>query len=492
MYKGIDLNHLDLNGAQYDAATFIYPGVLGQTDPLFLGGNKNPYVAKIATQTRLGYTSAIQRPGDSVEPQFAENLHVFETSPVESALEIFYETSTSGLISELNTSIRNAEPSGVLTGISPIIFSLQEGDAVGTNATNVFEVMKGDGANQKIQNPLSNISLVRVFDGEGTNVTNKFEIVKIGSGSSGTSPTFAIRNTVKFVYTSESFNGDCLFEFTLRATCPDSEGTNVSKLFTFSNFRITNKKPILYSFTMLSSLLFNDEFGQTANTRIVDFGSTLDSSPYGEFTTSSLADIAQTGIGYSHTTKGLYIERENFNNKYVSSSTGNLAATLASASFVTNGFSTISSFSASTAFGTSSGVGRTAKQVQGLELVIKSVKRFSVGFHHAGSNIGKYYFPTYTLYGAGGTNSGVDKTHEFKVTQSAALSAQGLQSIGWYPTGQSKITKSELGGNPGGDVKAAWLFEIICYLEDAYDGSDGFGAGSKRSDDFRFHFIIHR
>mgnify|MGYP003132337176 CR=1 FL=1 len=485
MYKGVDLNHLDLNGGQYSAETFIYPGVNGQTDPIFLGGNKNPYVAKIATRTRLGFDGTTQRPGNTVEPDFAKNLHVFETAPVESALEIFYETSTSGLISSLNASIRNAEPSGVLTGLSPIVFSLQEGDAVGTNCTNAFEVMKGATANQKIANPLSAVSLVRVVDGDGNNVTNKFEVVKLTSGSSGTSPTFAIRNTVRFVFKNGSFDGDCVFDFTLKATCPDSEGTNVSKTFSFSNFRVTNKKPILYAGQARGSIgaLLNHLTGNNPGSTRVISADLLTSFPVSS-QTGSYIDVAQTGTGVNHTMKAQYIDRANLNNHYRSTSTGFIAISLMDLTFITNGFAAITSFTSSTALGRSSGISATNNRILGLKPVILSVRRMKCHFVLTGSNAGKYYFP--------GNRDEQDKTHEFFLRP---LFKGGMgYDLAWMPQNETHIKRSDLGDDDGNnsDSKAGWLFETVIQLKDCSDGADGNGAGFKTADNFIHHFIIHR
>jgi len=498
MYKGVDLNHLDLNGGQYSSATFIYPGVTGEIDPLYLGSNKNPYVAKLSTKTKLGYSVDLQRPSDlATEPQFSENLHVFETSPVESALEIFYETTTSGLISDLNTSIRTAEPTGVLTGISPITFTLQEGDAVDSDASNTFEVMKGVGATQKIANQLSKINLVSVTDGTGTVVTSKFEVVQATAGGSGTSPTFKIRNKQRFLFTDGSYDGNCKFTFVLRASCPDSEGTQISKLFTYKNFRVTNKKPILYSLTGPPSQPDFNALNSTNgvdDTRIIDVGVTLDSSPYGEYGVSNKLSVSHTGTGYAETTKVMYISRDDVNQGiFANTNSGNREVTIGYFSFVTNGFDAVTTFDANTSLNENNSLNSTTKRIRGLKPVLKSVKRFSAIFEtdDNDADFEKYYFPNYERFSTS-INSGADKTFEFQIVKTNTNNSQTLYELKWMPPGQRKVTKSELGNNVSTSEKASWLYEITTYLEDAFDGSTGFGAGAKRSDDFKFHFIIHR
>jgi len=61
----------------------------------------NPLIAKISTDKKFGITGLPQL----VPPVY--NLAVFETAPVESNLDIFWETSSSGIVSELNNFILN-------------------------------------------------------------------------------------------------------------------------------------------------------------------------------------------------------------------------------------------------------------------------------------------------------------------------------------------------------------------------------------------------
>ena len=74
-------------------------GVLASDFTSVLQSESNPYLAKIQTSFRLGKNM------DNDITDFA--LGVFETNPVISNLDIYYETSTTGLISELNGLIEN-------------------------------------------------------------------------------------------------------------------------------------------------------------------------------------------------------------------------------------------------------------------------------------------------------------------------------------------------------------------------------------------------
>lgn len=81
---------------------YIYPGAEGNVDPLFLKNNKNPLIATLSVTegSRLGYSSDNQD-----DFAFAKKLMVFETKPFKSSLDIYYETSSTGLIEDFNEAI---------------------------------------------------------------------------------------------------------------------------------------------------------------------------------------------------------------------------------------------------------------------------------------------------------------------------------------------------------------------------------------------------
>jgi len=71
-------------------------------DPLYLGASANPFVAQISTNFIIGLSAVTQN-----TPKFSRALNVFETDPVESQIEIYYESTTSGTIAQLNEDIDN-------------------------------------------------------------------------------------------------------------------------------------------------------------------------------------------------------------------------------------------------------------------------------------------------------------------------------------------------------------------------------------------------
>ena len=78
----------------------------------FYRSESNPFIAQISTSqitaNQFGVTNGI-----TTDYQKIENLTIFETKPVESRLDIFWETSSSGLISDINDFIFNESSAGV-------------------------------------------------------------------------------------------------------------------------------------------------------------------------------------------------------------------------------------------------------------------------------------------------------------------------------------------------------------------------------------------
>ena len=124
----VDVNNGTVSGTPanpYTSPTYIYPGSDGEVDPFFLDNNKNPIISTISTNKRIGLSEL-----DQNSHNFAKELTIFETKPIKSNLEIYYETSTSGTIESLNFNIENVvSPSNDAVGVTSIsIFGLEETD----------------------------------------------------------------------------------------------------------------------------------------------------------------------------------------------------------------------------------------------------------------------------------------------------------------------------------------------------------------------------
>ena len=103
-----------------------------------------PFIAKVSTGKPIGVQENVY-----VTPPAGEDypdsmaLTVYETSPVISNLELFYETSTSGLISDVNTAIVSSGTS--ITGLSSFVWLHNEGDCANSNITTPFFALTPQG-----------------------------------------------------------------------------------------------------------------------------------------------------------------------------------------------------------------------------------------------------------------------------------------------------------------------------------------------------------
>jgi hypothetical protein len=193
----------------------LFPRVF--TDPLFRA-NENPFIAVLSTQFQTGVTpiatvsatpnefraTGENRLGDT-------SLGVYETEPTSTELELFWETSTAGLITEdtyisgtnqysgLNDLIESGTAGNGPFSFSNINFTLSEEDPNGTPATNYFECV--DGAGNPCADVTNTFVLNNVADGYGNNRTPSFEIEQ----DLPTNPTkFRILSKKAFVFNNDA------------------------------------------------------------------------------------------------------------------------------------------------------------------------------------------------------------------------------------------------------------------------------------------------
>jgi len=179
---------------------------------LFYKSEDNPFIATLTTNSLIGVNPVLSTSTTNNSDTYTNrNLGVFETEPTTSLLDIFWETSTSGLISDLNLAVDTGEIGPV--GFSDITFNLTEGNSVGDIVTNYFQLIKSDG------NPTSdasqiNMNNLRVIDGNNVDRSKDFNLV-----SNITSPEtlFAIQTNSLFYHGSDfgtaesyTFTIDCV------------------------------------------------------------------------------------------------------------------------------------------------------------------------------------------------------------------------------------------------------------------------------------------
>jgi len=155
-------------------------------DPLYLEGSHNPFVAQLATNFLVGFAPAtqegIQQGNTQLPPSFSKNLNVFETDPVVSKIDIFWESSSAGLISDLNSEIESGT-AGLPVGISEPNFNMLESLTPGVSAwvSNTFDIIDDTGsaiagatATMEVTN--GNNSVVNIFELEESPAAPSYRI----------------------------------------------------------------------------------------------------------------------------------------------------------------------------------------------------------------------------------------------------------------------------------------------------------------------------
>ena len=207
-------------------------------DPLYLEASSNPFVAQIETNFLVGFSPDLQNGvSTSIAPNFSKNLNVFETDPVESKIEIYNETTTSGLIKPLNSLISTSAAGGIgvdiaTTGANPEPISLTANETIvpSTSAWISPEFQAVDSSNALVS--AGTIELVNVTNGNDNVISPvPFELVLT------TSPykyRLRVRSTSpsQYFYWGQNSN-DRTFNVTLRIL---ANGNNlVTKTLLLSN-----------------------------------------------------------------------------------------------------------------------------------------------------------------------------------------------------------------------------------------------------------------
>ena len=466
--KNIDLhylNALDSSHTQYPEFTFIYPGggtYKGSIDPYYLNVNKNPLIATLYTKKRLGLSKANQ---ENASWKFARDLCVFETKPFKSSIEIYYETSTSGLISDLNNSIVTSPgdyatkaPAGVSSATT---IGWLENLQVNDNITNSFQIINSNGT--FVQDPTTSITINSVVNSSGATVSNyPFYLKEIQAPSAPNTPaTYALALSSRTPYVS---NSNTLNNYNITLDLSVNGFPTTQALI---NTELTNRRPVIYG---------NDTTTGNFRARFSSNGIAKTSNPFsgGGFTLDTVIvpkDINNEFIGLvrakfesTGTINAFYLE----NSGYYS---------IGFLNFSTNGFDDLTSFNATT---TQTGSGNVIfERCLGLEYRIKSATRYDIQF----DNLSPLSGTPEGRYKAGGSDTGVSKIQNFELLSNGVNSTE-LRFIipGGGSLQNSDLPDNELGISPW---RGAWLY----YIEiEAFDASGS--TGSEVSDPHGIQFII--
>ena len=257
---------------------------------IFFNASANPFIAKIETDFKIGavpyyHEGVVTDPDPSTSQSLIamesaknhiekawKNLGVFETNPTKSSLDIYYETSSSGLITVLNEDIGTLGPfslrdaSGNDSATSSLQFNLSENDSVGSPLTLYFEAFQQDGSQCADGN--NTMSIVSVTDGSTptNDRTSDFSIEQQSAGSF----YFRIISNSLFMH-GENANTLESYTFVIRVTA-----NGLSNNITLNNCRLTNDPPVLsnimidgdsaqYDINTLPALLYSDPIEADSN-----------------------------------------------------------------------------------------------------------------------------------------------------------------------------------------------------------------------------------
>jgi hypothetical protein len=182
----------------------------------------------------VGFLNTSESIGVSEEKGFVPSLAVFETSPVVSQLNIFYETSTSGTISDLNDLIVAGSPAGTfIATVSNVESSdtlFNETKTGSYTVTNSFTPVDFNG--DAIVDAAASGALVSVFDDNGSSRINEFQL----ENNNGVF-TLKTNRPAGIGYYVGSNNRLITFNCTVKIT---SNGSSVFKSF---QIQVGNSKP---------------------------------------------------------------------------------------------------------------------------------------------------------------------------------------------------------------------------------------------------------
>jgi hypothetical protein len=211
---------------------------------IFFNAQSNPFIAKIETDFKIGVTPTYN---DKSTIELAwQDLGVFETEPTKSALDIYWETSTSGLISDLNNEVVTTTPTGVKdsegnnTALGQNIQYIHtEATAIGSDATLFFELV--DAGGNKLTTD-STLVIDKVIDGTGADRSSEFQILIDNSGSV---TKYKIQTNALFVFNSNaSVNENYTFNLLATDTSASPDPLYTNAPIQLTNCQLQNVAPI--------------------------------------------------------------------------------------------------------------------------------------------------------------------------------------------------------------------------------------------------------
>ena len=217
----------------------------------FYQSNTNPLIARINT---------IDPIGKGTVSDYSYTLAVYETEPVESLLDIYWETTSTGLIKELNTAIQSGGYEGAVQ-TNGYQFILAEDSLPGTNCFNgSIQVVNGFG--NVITDDIE-FELVSVLNRFGDNITDEFVLVTSGAGGGADPKSFNVRSAAissgdtsdsYFYYGPNPLLRNYIMNFRCIYTNPSTTEQTVSDIV-LRNLLLENRPPIMLDVVAINPIV---------------------------------------------------------------------------------------------------------------------------------------------------------------------------------------------------------------------------------------------
>ena len=162
---------------QFTQGSTVVP-ITDTTSPfsVFYKADSNPFVAEFVTSQDPNFQFGVFNTKTGQNYNKIENLAILETAPTVSRLDIYWETSTAGIISDLNNAISNA-PGSATANFDSFNTSAFEEDIIAGDEilSSNFEIVDNFGVEYNPSVYDITVSLSSVINGAGTDVTAFFD-----------------------------------------------------------------------------------------------------------------------------------------------------------------------------------------------------------------------------------------------------------------------------------------------------------------------------
>jgi len=226
----------------------------------------NPFIGEVSTRKQIGNSGGYSSVTTNQVSYKQTRLNVYETTPFESQLDIYYETGTSGLISELNTFIANSASQYAAVSVGDFTFIGNEDDNPGSNLSTTFFPVNSAGVDISGTNMTGQI--ISVVNAIGIDVTSQFDLYR-----DGTTFDYNIRSAAGqyFVFDNASFNKNN-YKFIIRFTDTTIDTVINDVIINFPN-QLSNAKPTFVGsspFAPSGTFLENTTDSSATNIQVLD------------------------------------------------------------------------------------------------------------------------------------------------------------------------------------------------------------------------------